>query len=88
MFLYLSIINIIAFITYGVDKYRAVKDEWRIPERVLIGLAAAGGAAGALFGMVIWHHKTRKPKFRVLVPLCLVAWIILICVLMHMIGGN
>ena len=72
---YLVAINIIAFIAYGVDKYKAIKEKWRIPEATLIGLAALGGGVGALLGMQIWHHKTKKPKFRIFVPLFLVIWI-------------
>ena len=73
--IYLLIISVIAFILYGIDKYRAVKKRWRIPEATLVLFAAIGGAAGALLGMFAWHHKTRKWKFRILVPLFLVIWI-------------
>ncbi len=73
--IYLLIISVIAFILYGIDKYRAVKKRWRIPEATLVLFAAIGGAAGALLGMFVWHHKTRKWKFRILVPLFLVIWI-------------
>ncbi|MDO4621608.1 MAG: DUF1294 domain-containing protein [Eubacteriales bacterium] len=67
-------INMAAFVIYGVDKWKAVHHKWRIPESVLLLLAAAGGALGALLGMRIWNHKTRKPKFYILVPLLLVLW--------------
>ncbi len=73
--IYLLIISVIAFILYGIDKYKAVRKRWRIPEATLILFAAIGGAAGALLGMFVWHHKTRKWKFRILVPLFLVIWI-------------
>ena len=73
--IYWAMINVIAFIVYGIDKRKAIKDEWRISEKALIGLAAIGGGAGALLGMRIWHHKTRKWKFRILVPLFLVIWV-------------
>lgn len=72
--IYLLVINVAAFILYGIDKHKAVKRKWRVPEATLIGIAASGGALGALFGMLVWHHKTRKWKFRILVPLCLMAW--------------
>ncbi len=72
---YLLIINVIAFFLYGIDKRKAVKGHWRIPENTLILFAAIGGGAGALLGMFLWHHKTRKWKFRILVPVFLILWI-------------
>ena len=66
------LINAAVFILYGVDKYRAVSHRWRIPEAVLLAAAACGGSAGALLGMYVFHHKTRKTKFRIGVPLLLI----------------
>ena len=57
--------NIAAFAAYGIDKYKAKNNRWRISESFLILLAVLGGSLGALLGMLIWHHKTRKPKFRI-----------------------
>ena len=74
LIIYFLAVNIAAFVTYGVDKSRAIRDKWRIPEATLIGLAIFGGAFGALLGMRVWHHKTRKWKFRILVPVFLVLW--------------
>ena len=74
LFCYLLIINIIAFFLYGIDKRKAVRNKWRIPEATLVLFAAIGGALGALLGMLVWHHKTRKWKFRILVPLFLILW--------------
>lgn len=71
---YLIAVNVIAFIAYGIDKSRAIRHRWRIPEATLIGLALIGGGAGALTGMLIFHHKTRKWKFRLLVPLAILLW--------------
>lgn len=71
---YLTAVNVIALIAYGIDKSRAIRHRWRIPEATLIGLALIGGGAGALTGMLIFHHKTRKWKFRILVPLAIVLW--------------
>ena len=79
---YLLIMNLIAFIAYGIDKSRAQNARRRTPEKTLIGLAGAGGALGALIGMLVFHHKTRKLKFTVLVPLFLIIQaviLILIC---------
>lgn len=67
--LYIIIINIITFVLFGIDKQKAVKKEWRISENTLIGLALIGGSVGALLGMRCFHHKTRKKKFSVGIPL-------------------
>ena len=64
--------NLIAFIMFGVDKYKASHDLWRISESTLILFAFLGGAIGALAGMKVFHHKTRKIKFRILIPAALV----------------
>ena len=72
----LAIVNLIAFIAYGIDKRRAKKHRWRIPEITLIMFAAIGGSLGAVVGMSYWHHKTRKLKFVIGVPALLVLWII------------
>lgn len=74
---YFVIINFAAFITYGNDKQRAEKDEFRIPEKTLILLGFIGGPIGALLGMKVFHHKTKKKKFRILVPLSMVLWVFL-----------
>ena len=58
------IINIIAFITYGLDKRKAAKNRYRIPEATLFALAMAGGSIGALTGMYIFRHKTKKWYFK------------------------
>lgn len=73
---YLIFINIIAFITYGLDKSKAKKGAWRIPEYTLLMLAVIGGSIGAVFGMNIFHHKTKKIKFAVGLPLILALQII------------
>ena len=72
MGLYLILINIITFALYAIDKLNAKNDAWRISERMLILFAVAGGSIGALLGMYICRHKTRKPKFKIGVPVILV----------------
>lgn len=72
---YLLGINVIAFFSYGIDKWKAIHNKWRIKESALITMAMIGGALGALCGMLLFHHKTRKPKFYITIPLCLVVWV-------------
>mgnify|MGYP004668767255 FL=1 len=71
--IYLSLINALAFLLMLADKQRAKKHRWRVPEAVLLGSAAFGGSVGALFGMWLFHHKTRKAKFFITIPLLLAA---------------
>ena len=75
---YLAVINAATMLVYGIDKYKACHKAWRIPEKTLIGLALLGGSIGALFGMVLFHHKTRKPKFLVGVPFILILQVVFV----------
>ncbi len=60
---YLLIISLIALCAYGIDKKRARRHQWRIPEKVLLGLGFLGGAAGALLAMRCFRHKTKHWYF-------------------------
>lgn len=71
LLIYLEIVNLAAFVLYGIDKRRARKNLWRIPEATLILIAVFGGSVGALAGMILFRHKTRKPRFSVGVPVIL-----------------
>ena len=73
---YLIIMNALAFIIYGIDKKKAEKEKYRISESTLILVAVLGGALGAWLGMLVFHHKTRKKKFKI-VPVFLVIYIVL-----------
>lgn len=73
--IWLILINLIAFAAYGMDKRKAVKGQWRIPEATLIGLSLAGGPVGAYAGMKVFHHKTKHAKFTIGVPVIMAAWI-------------
>ena len=64
----LLVINVITFLTYGIDKWKAKHDKWRISEATLLLLAVFGGSIGAWLGMKAWHHKTMLPKFKYGVP--------------------
>ena len=56
-------LNFISFLLFGYDKFQAKRGGWRIPERVLLGLSLVGGGIGALAGMQVFRHKTRKKIF-------------------------
>ena len=75
---YLVLVNIAAFILYGSDKSFAVKEVHRIPERTLLFWAWIGGSIGAFIAMKFFHHKTRKPKFALVVPVLMVMEFIII----------
>ena len=80
---YLLAINAVAFIMYGIDKYKAKKAKWRISEATLLLLAVLGGSIGAWMGMKVWHHKTMHKKFKYGIPAILLIQIALMAYL-HM----
>ena len=75
--IYLIIINIISFIICFLDKVFAIRDMYRIPERILLGISLIGGCFGFVIGMNIVHHKTKKYKFK-LVYIFLLIWLFII----------
>ena len=75
---YLIAINVVTFLIYGIDKWKAKHSSWRISEATLLILAVIGGSIGALLGMKVWHHKTQHKKFKYGLPLILLAQISLI----------
>ena len=66
--LWLVIINLTAFAIFGIDKKRAKKGQWRIPEKTLFLSAILGGSIGAILGMYIFHHKTKHWYFQIGIP--------------------
>ena len=60
----LLIWNLVVFVTYGIDKGKARKGAWRIPEKTLLGMALGLGGIGAYFGGKFFHHKTKKWYFK------------------------
>jgi len=88
---YLVVINVATFLTYGIDKWKAKKSLWRIREASLLGLAVLGGSIGAWLGMKVWHHKTMHKvgtcdvdnivggyQFKYGIPLILVVQIVIV----------
>lgn len=76
---YLLLVNAIGFQLMLVDKRRAQKKQWRIPEATLITVSAIGGSVGSLLGMYTFRHKTRHPKFFLGIPAILLAQLALAC---------
>jgi uncharacterized membrane protein YsdA (DUF1294 family) len=62
-------VNVITFVVYGIDKLKAKKGKWRVPETTLLLLAIIGGSVGAWCGVKAWHHKTMHAKFKYGIPL-------------------
>ena len=75
------VINLIVFVMYGIDKRKAIKQRWRIPEATLLG-ASVFGVFGALAGMKVFRHKTKKPKFFMTVWLILVLEAVFVAVIL------
>ena len=71
LLIYLLIINALGFALMLVDKYKARKNKWRIPEKTLMLVAALGGSVGSLIGMYTVRHKTQHLKFSLGIPLIL-----------------
>lgn len=87
LLIYLTAVNITAFILYGRDKKKAERHEWRTRESTLLLSAFLGGGIGSLLGMQVFHHKTKKWKFRILVPLAVLLWILLLWYLVYQPAG-
>jgi uncharacterized membrane protein YsdA (DUF1294 family) len=77
--LYLLTVNAAAFLLMLIDKQKAKKDKWRIPEATLMGFAVFGGSIGAWLGMQIFRHKTRHKKFVLGIPF-IIGVQVMICV--------
>lgn len=74
---YLIAVNLLAFVFMGRDKAAAQRGARRTPETTLLALAVVGGSVGGLLGMILFRHKTRKPAFRIGLPLILICQLLL-----------
>ncbi|MBQ9658859.1 MAG: DUF1294 domain-containing protein [Clostridia bacterium] len=83
--IYFIIINCIGFLSMLIDKQKAKKGAWRIPEKTLFIIAILGGSIGSIFGMYSFRHKTKKLKFSVGIPVIIVLQIMLI---LYLVKGN
>ena len=78
---YVIMMNLVSFALMGIDKYKAKKKTWRIPEATLFLFAIFGGSLGSTLGMFLFHHKTRHWYFRYGLPLILIVQLICIYLL-------
>ena len=69
------IMSVVGFVSMGVDKNRAKKDKWRIPEKTLFLIALLGGSLGSVLGMQVFRHKTKHWYFAVFMPMILLVQI-------------
>lgn len=83
LIIYLIATNLLALLLYGIDKRKAKHHRWRIPEATLIGIGAVGGSIGALLGMYSFRHKTQHWKFKIGIPVILIAQIVLAIILIR-----
>lgn len=80
---FLLAVNLLTLIAYGIDKRKARRKKWRIPESTLILLAIFGGSPAALLAMHLFHHKTLHNKFRYGIPLILLLQVALAVVILY-----
>lgn len=69
---YLIMINVIGFFAMGIDKWKARKQRWRVPEKTLFILSLIGGSLGTLVGMHMFRHKTKHWYFKIGMPVILI----------------
>ena len=80
---YVLILNFVTMLVYGIDKFKAKKGKWRIPESTLLLLAVLGGSIGAWLGMRVWRHKTQHKKFKYGIPVIFILQVALCLYLLY-----
>ena len=84
LLVYLLLVNAAGFLLMLVDKIKAKRNLWRIPEATLMGVAVIGGSIGAIAGMNLFRHKTKHAKFYIGLPVILVLQIVaVICIVFY-----
>ena len=84
LLVYLLLVNAAGFLLMLMDKIKAKRNLWRIPEATLMGVAAIGGSIGAIAGMNLFRHKTKHAKFYIGLPVILVLQIMaVICIIFY-----
>ena len=78
--------SLAGFVMMGVDKFRARGHSRRISERSFFGLAAVGGAFGIILGSSVFHHKTLKDSFTLVILLAAILWVVILAGLVNLIG--
>ena len=82
LIIYLLIINALGFLLMLIDKYKARKNLWRIPEKTLLAVAFMGGSIGSYAGMQIFRHKTKHPQFYIGIPIIMAVQLIAVAYFM------
>ena len=82
LIIYLLIINALGFLLMLIDKYKARKNLWRIPEKTLLGVALIGGSIGSYVGMQFFRHKTKHPQFYIGIPVIMAVQLIAVAYFM------
>ena len=80
---YVLILNFVTMLVYGIDKFKAKKGKWRIPESTLLLLAVLGGSIGAWLSMRVWRHKTQHKKFKYGIPVIFILQVALCFYLLY-----
>ena len=85
---YLAVTNLIGLVLMGIDKAKAKRRKWRIPEATLFLVATIGGSIGSILGMYIFRHKTKHLTFTIGMPVILLIQIITACILEYSFRHN
>ena len=88
LLIYIIIMSLAAFAAFGIDKFKARTDRWRIRERTLFLLALLGGGVGAFLGMRVFRHKTRHTKFVIGIPAIMAVQLVLAVLLWTRSGAS
>lgn len=84
---YLVVMNLLGFIFMAFDKRKAIHHDFRIPEKVLLGLAAFGAGLGCWLGMITFHHKKNKMIFKLGIPILFISNIFIFLYILTIIKG-